>query len=78
MNNITNTQDQNEGEVFEETLLTAVALSKRWSVGTGHLANLRSKGSGIDYVKIGDLVRYRLSDVMAYEASRSVSTNSAA
>ena len=48
-------------------LLTPTQLADRWGVTTGHLANLRHQGDGISYLKIGNRVAYRFSDVLAYE-----------
>jgi len=58
-------------------LLTAGELADRWGVSKGHLANLRFRGEGIGYVKIGARVAYRLSDVLAYEAAHYVAPVSA-
>jgi hypothetical protein len=57
-----------------ETLLTTRDLAQRWQVNAGSLANDRSAGRGVPYVKIGGAVRYRLSDVEVFEASCRVST----
>ncbi|MCW2813173.1 MAG: hypothetical protein JWN84_628 [Nocardioides sp.] len=48
-------------------LLTSTQLAERWGVSTGHLANLRHHGEGINYLKIGSRVAYRYADVIAYE-----------
>ena len=47
-------------------------LGARWHVTTRMLQQARWKGAGCIYVKIGRMVRYRLSDVKAYELSRTV------
>lgn len=52
--------------------LDAYQLADRWQVSTGHLANQRSQGRGLPYVRIGSRVRYRLSDVEAFESSNVV------
>ena len=57
-----------------ETLLTTRDLAQRWQVNAGSLANDRSAGRGVPYVKIGGAVRYRLCDVEVFEASCRVST----
>lgn len=49
--------------------LTPNDLGQRWGVSVGHLANLRSAGIGLTYLKLGASVRYRLSDVIAEEAA---------
>ena len=51
-------------------LLTTVELSQRWQVPIGSLANQRSARVGPPFVKLGGLIRYRLSDVESYEAAR--------
>jgi hypothetical protein len=48
-------------------LLTEVDLATRWGCSVKKLQADRLKGVGIPYVKLGRLVRYRLSDVLAYE-----------
>lgn len=51
-----------------QTMLTTKELAERWSVSAGSLANERATGrSVVPYVKIGERVRYRLSDVLEYE-----------
>lgn len=57
-----------------ETLLTTRDLAQRWQVNAGSLANDRSAGRSVPYVKIGGAVRYRLSDVEVFEASCRVAT----
>ena len=57
-----------------ETLLTTRDLAQRWQVNAGSLANDRSAGRGVPYVKIGGAVRYRLRDVEVFEASCRVAT----
>ena len=57
-----------------EILLTANDLARRWQVNMGSLANDRSARRGVPYVKIGGVVRYRLSDVEIFEASCRIST----
>lgn len=52
-----------------DSLLTPAALADRWSCSLGWLANRRSAGTGLPFVKVGALVRYRLSDVLAYETA---------
>jgi hypothetical protein len=51
----------------EDMLLTERQLAARWSFSPGSLANARSQGRSIPYVRIGSRVRYRLSDVLAAE-----------
>lgn len=52
-----------------EIHLSPIDLAQRWRCTVGHLANLRSESRGVTYLKIGASVRYRLSDVLAYEAA---------
>lgn len=59
---------ENDTDVF----LDEIQLSERWHVSTRMLQQCRWKGVGCNYVKIGRMVRYRLSDVKAYEASRTI------
>lgn len=55
--------------VIESKLMTPSELAARWGVTTGHLANLRHRGEGLGYLKIGSRVAYRPEDVLAYEES---------
>lgn len=48
-------------------LLLPQELAARWRMHRGSLANLRSAGTGPAFVKLGAAVRYRLSDVIAFE-----------
>ena len=57
-----------------EILLTTRDLAERWQVNAGSLANDRSAGRGVPYVKIGGAVRYRLRDVEGFEANCRIST----
>lgn len=52
-----------------EIHLTPTDLAQRFGCSVAHLANLRWEGRGVTYLKIGASVRYRLSDVLAYEAA---------
>jgi len=53
-------------------MLTPRELADRWSVSPAHLANLRSRGEGVRYVKIGASVRYRVADVESFESANAV------
>lgn len=57
-----------------ENLLTTRDLAQRWQVNAGSLANDRSAGRGVPYVKIGGAVRYRLRDVEQFETSCRIAT----
>src|SRR5512132_2193160 len=48
-------------------LLTDAQLAVRWQLSRGTLANQRSQGRGPAYLKLAGRVRYRLSDIEAYE-----------
>jgi len=50
-----------------DLLLTPRELAERWQMSEKTLANHRSGGMGIPYVKLGSAVRYHLSDVIAFE-----------
>jgi predicted DNA-binding transcriptional regulator AlpA len=52
---------------MNDTYLTADELADRWKLPAGTLASWRSRKVGPKFVKIGDLVRYRVSDVEQYE-----------
>ena len=55
----------------ESVHLTTAELARRWGVSPGTLANHRSAGTSIPYLGLfgGARVVYRLSDVLAAEAS---------
>lgn len=59
-------------------LLTEADLAARWRVSRGALANDRSAGRGLSFVHIGSRVRYRISDVEAFELAGLVVTTTAA
>lgn len=49
-------------------LLTPAELATRWDMKPASLANMRHRGRGPAYVKLGgSAVRYRAADVEAYE-----------
>lgn len=52
----------------EEKLLTPEELAERWKIAVGTLENWRYLGKGPLWLKIGGQARYRLADVLAYEA----------
>jgi hypothetical protein len=53
---------------FDDILLTVDELSERWRLSVQSLANLRSKGEGVPYVKLpSGSIRYKLSDVLEAE-----------
>jgi len=57
----------------ETDLLTDAQLAVRWQLSRGTLANQRSQGRGPAYLKLAGRVRYRLSEVEAYEQAAFVS-----
>ena len=53
-----------------DLLLTPKDLASRWHVTVGALANMRCRGDGPAYLKLGaKAVRYRWLDVVAFERS---------
>jgi hypothetical protein len=57
----------------EPNLLTDAQLAVRWQLSRGTLANQRSQGRGPAYLKLAGRVRYRLSEIEAYEQAAFVS-----
>jgi hypothetical protein len=55
-----------------EQLLTSIELAQRWRVSTKTLANQRWLGEGPPFVRLGRVVRYRMSDVLAMEGAARV------
>jgi hypothetical protein len=53
-----------------EMLLTEQQLAARHQMSVKTLRNARVKGDSIPFVKIGRLVRYRMSDVARWESAR--------
>ncbi len=52
--------------------MNAATLAAYWDTSTGQLANLRSRGEGPPYIKLGSRVLYRREDIEAYEAANIV------
>jgi hypothetical protein len=53
------------------TLLTPTQLAERWGMAAVSLATMRSRNLGPPFIRLGNnTVRYRLSDIIAYERSR--------
>ncbi len=50
--------------------LNQVQLSDRWQISVRTLEKWRSRGDGPKFVKVGSAVRYRLTDVEAWEAGQ--------
>jgi hypothetical protein len=59
--------------------LTQLELARRWCLSTATIERWRSEGIGPRFLKLGGQVRYRLDDILAYEASclRSSTSSSA-
>jgi hypothetical protein len=57
----------------EPDLLTDAQLAVRWQLSRGTLANQRSQGRGPAHLKLAGRVRYRRSDIEAYEQAGFVS-----
>jgi hypothetical protein len=55
----------------DDQLLTDRQLAARWSCSAKTLRNHRSAGEGCPFVRLGRLVRYRLSDVLEAERAGS-------
>lgn len=56
-----------------ETLLTEEQLRQRWQLASAKkLQADRVKRTGCPYIKIGRLVRYRLSDIVTHETNNRV------
>lgn len=51
----------------ESIFLSEKEVAARWKFHPGSLSNMRSEGRGPRYAKIGNTVRYRLSDIVAHE-----------
>ena len=64
------TASQNIAFQADDRLITEKQLAVRWALSSAKkLQTDRLKGCGCPFVKIGAAVRYRLSDVAAYEAA---------
>ena len=60
----------------DATLLTELQLAERHQRSVKTLRNERLRGAGVPFVKIGRHVRYRVVDILAFEAShRRLSTS---
>ena len=52
--------------------ITTKELATRWRMSPQTLANQRSLGTGPPYLKLGNHIAYRVSDIEAYEEARIV------
>lgn len=62
-----------QAPVAGDTFLTPAELAARWKITPKSLSNARWAGTGLPYLKVGGFggaIRYRLSDVEAYERAR--------
>jgi len=55
-----------------EQLMTQEELAFRWQVSEATLERNRSMKQGVKFLRIGGLIRYRMSDVLAYEEQSTV------
>jgi hypothetical protein len=60
----------------DEVFLTEKQLASRHQLSVKTLRNARVTGSYIRFVRLGRTVRYRLSDIVAYEEANSVRSTS--
>lgn len=56
--------------------LTTEELAARWQVHPRTLANLRTRGEGCRYLKLGRRVLYRVADIEAFERDRMMTATS--
>ena len=69
-------QPKSTPSAADETFLTDEQLAARWQLAPKTLRNARVTGRLIGHVKIGRSVRYRLSEIIAYELQNSVRSTS--
>ena len=55
-----------------EQLMTQEELAFRWQVSEATLERNRTMKQGVKFLRIGGLIRYRMSDVLAYEEQSTV------
>jgi hypothetical protein len=60
--------------INSEQFLTQEDIALRWGISGATLERDRSLKQGMRYLKIGGLIRYRLQDVLDYEAECTVET----
>ena len=63
-------------DALDEIFLTEKQLASRHQLSVKTLRNARVTGSYIRFVRLGRTVRYRLSDVLAYEEANLVRSTS--
>ena len=73
-----NTKNDSLHDEGSEVFMTEKQLALRWQVSVKKIQKDRINGGGIQWVRIGRLVRYRLSDVLKWETDNTrVSTSTA-
>lgn len=65
--NPTNVSETSQATPADEVFLTEGDLARRWIMSVKTLQANRLKGVGVRWVKFSHNVRYRMSDVLAYE-----------
>ena len=60
-----------------EVHLTSADLATRWAMAEATLRNWRVIGKGPRFIRVGRNVRYRLSDIIAWEAAREADSTTA-
>lgn len=61
----------------DHTLLSTKLLSRRWNIAPRTLERWRAEGRGPQFVRIGRHVRYRRTDIEAFEAKHSETAKAA-
>jgi hypothetical protein len=68
-NNLKPNVNRKENRPVQKDLLSPRELADRWSYNPGSLANMRSEGRGIPFIrKMNGRVYYKLEHVLAHEA----------
>jgi hypothetical protein len=65
-----NLEVQHHANIATELFLTERQLAIRWQVSEKKLQSERLSGQGCQYLGLNRLIRYRLSDVRAFEEAR--------
>jgi hypothetical protein len=52
---------------MDDLYMTPREVADRWRIDEGTLANWRTAGEGVPWVKVGGSVRYKVADVIAFE-----------
>lgn len=56
----------------EKVYMRADELAERWCISRKKLANERCAGTGLPYMKVNQIVLYKVADVLAFEAKNRV------